>query len=315
MPTSSTPMFVGIDIAKKQLDIAVQPSGECFTEPHDAPGIDRLVNRLKAIVPIMIVLEATGGLELSLTGALAGAALPVVVVNPRQVRDFAKATGKLAKTDMLDAHVLARFAQAVRPPIRPLKAAQAQALQALVARRHQLMDMLVAERNRLRQAPTPVRKDIKLHITWLEKRLKDVDGNLNAIIKASPVWQEQDRLLQSVPSVGPVFSVTLLSCLPELGRLNHKQIAALVGVAPLNRDSGQYRGRRAIWGGRANVRAVLYMCALTGIRHNPVIKAFYQRLCAAGKPKKVALTACMRKLLSILNAIMKNQTPWQAPTP
>lgn len=308
-------MFVGIDIAKKQLDIAVHPSGECFTEPHDAPGIDRLVNRVKILAPSLIVLEATGGLELGLTAALAGAALPVVVVNPRQVRDFARATGKLAKTDVLDAHVLARFGQAVRPPIRPLKAPQTQALQALVARRHQLIDMLMAERNRLRQAPTPVRKDIKRHISWLEKRLQDVDGNLNAIIKASPVWQEQDRLLQSVPSVGPVLSVTLLSCLPELGRLNRKQIAALVGVAPLNRDSGQYRGRRSIWGGRANVRAVLYMSALTGIRCNPVIKAFYQRLCATGKPKKVALTACMRKLLSILNAIMKNQTPWQVPTP
>jgi transposase len=233
------------------------------------------------------------------------------VVNPRQVRDFAKSLGKLAKTDKIDAQVLAHFGEATKPEVRPLKDQQAHQLSALVARRKQLVEMLTAEKNRLVTAPEPVNHDIKAHIAWLEQRLNDINKDLRKNIKASPVWRAKEKLLRTVPGVGPVLSVSLLAGLPELGRLNRKQIAALVGVAPFNRDSGKFRGKRCIWGGRANVRAVLYMGTLTAIRCNPVIRAFYLRLCAAGKEHKVALTACMRKMLTILNAILKNDTPWQ----
>jgi transposase len=260
--------------------------------------------------PALIVLEATGGLELPLTGALAAAGLPVVVVNPRQVRDFAKATGRLAKTDALDAAVLAQFAEAVRPPLRPLPDAATQALSALLLRRRQLIAMLTAEKNRLGLAPTPVRKGITVHIRWLDGRLADLNEELAHTIRESPVWREKDDLLQSTPGVGPVLALTLVASLPELGTLTRQQIAALVGVAPLNRDSGRFRGTRRVWGGRAHVRAALYMSALVATRFNPVIRVFYQRLCAAGKIKKVALTACMRKLLTILNAMLRHQTPW-----
>ena len=257
-----------------------------------------------------MLLEATGGLEVPLVSALAAAALPVVVVNPRQVRDFARATGKLAKTDALDAQVLAHFAEAVRPPVRPLRDADTQELNSLTTRRNQLMTMLVAEKNRLRRASHSVRPGIQSHIMWLEQELNDLDKDLRTTLRRSPVWREKDDLLRSVPGVGEQLSLSLLAYLPELGTLDRKQIAALVGVAPFNRDSGPRRGKRSIWGGRTRVRAVLYMGALVASRYNPILRVFYQRLLAAGKPKKLALTACMRKLLTILNAMVKTGQHW-----
>jgi transposase len=304
------PVYVGIDVAKATLDVAVSPTAERWTAAHTEREVTGLVSRLVALHPALVVLEATGGLEQPLVGALAAAGLPVVVVNPRQVRDFAKATGLLAKTDALDATVLARFAAAVRPTPRPLPDAATQTLAALVTRRRQLVEMLTAERNRLAQAPRALRAEIQAHITWLKRRLARLDTDLGQAIRTSPAWRVQDDLLQSVPGVGPVLATTLLASLPELGRLNRKAIAALVGVAPLNRDSGTFRGRRMVWGGRAAVRAVLYMGTLVAVRHNPVLRAFYQRLRAAGKLPKVALTACMRKLLTILNAMLKHHQPW-----
>lgn len=302
-------IFVGIDVSKAQLDVALRPDGR-FAVPNDEPGIAQLLTRLKAIPPMLIVLEATGGVELPLTGALAAAGLPVVVVNPRQVRDFAKATGQLAKTDAIDAQVLARFADVIRPEPRPLPDEQTQALAALVTRRQQLIEMLTAEKNRLLSARPAIQKTLRAHITWLERALQQADTDLAETIRQSPVWREKETLLRSVPGIGPVLTTTLLANLPELGTLTHKQIAALVGVAPLNRDSGTLRGRRTVWGGRARVRAALYMAAIVAARFNPVIRTFYQRLCAAGKAKKVALVACMRKLLTIINAMLKHQTPW-----
>ena len=248
-----------------------------------------------------------------MVASLTAAALPVVVVNPRQVRDFARATGRLAKTDALDAQVLAHFAQAVRPPVRPLRDADTQELLSLTTRRNQVMTMLVGEKNRLGSAIPAVRPRIQAHIAWLEQELADLDQGLRQTLRQSPVWREKDNLLRSVPGVGEQLSVTLLAHLPELGALDRKRIAALVGVAPINRDSGKMRGKRSIWGGRARVRAVLYMAALVGSRYNPVLRDLYQRLLTAGKPKKVALTACMRKLLTILNAMVKSGQPWRSP--
>lgn len=308
-----TQVFVGIDVSKAQLDMALRPEGR-FSASNDEAGVAQILERLKAAPPTLVVLEATGGLEIPITGVLAAAGVPVVVVNPRQVRDFAKATGKLAKTDALDAQVLAHFAEVLRPALRPLPDAQTQALAALLARRRQLVEMLTAEKNRLSSAHTPVRTSLRTHIAWLERALSHTDRDLAHAIRESPVWREQDDLLQSVPGIGPVGTSTLLANLPELGTLTGKQIAALVGVAPLNRDSGTWRGKRTVWGGRAQVRAILYMSALTATRFNPVIRVFYQRLCAAGKAKKVALTACMRKLLIILNAMMKHRTRWAQTT-
>ena len=305
------PLFVGIDVAKAQLDIALRPTGERWALPNDAPGITTLVERLQAFRPTLIVLEATGGLERPATAALATAGLPVVVVNPRQARDFARATGQLAKTDALDARALAHFADAVRPTPRPLPDAQTQELRALLGRRQQLIAMRTAEHNRLLGAAGRLHADIQAHVTWLDTRLAALDDDLGTALRASPLWRADDDLLQSAPGIGPVCARTLFLELPELGTLSRQQIAALVGVAPLNRDSGTLRGRRTVWGGRARVRAVLYMGTLVATRHNPVIKAFYERLCAAGKAKKVALTACMRKLLTILNAMLKHRTPWQ----
>jgi len=307
---SQSECTIGIDVSKAQVDLAVRPSGERWSGPNDEPGIRATVARVLELRPTLVVLEATGGLEVPLVGALAAEGLPVVVVNPRQVRDFAKATGQLAKTDALDAAILARFGEAVRPTPRPLPDAATQALAALLARRRQLLEMLVAEQNRLGTAPRPIRTEIQTHIRWLERRVAQVDTDLTHTIRTSPVWREKDRLLQSVPGVGPVLSTTLLAALPELGTLTQRQLAALVGVAPLNRDSGTLRGKRTIWGGRAVVRQALYMGALVAARYNPVIRAFYQRLCATGKPKKVALVACMHKLLTILNAMLKHRTPW-----
>ncbi|MGH7360397.1 MAG: IS110 family transposase [Candidatus Methylomirabilales bacterium] len=304
------PVYVGIDVAKATLDVAVHPTAARWTVAHTEREVAALPTRLAALAPALVVLEATGGLERPLVGALAAAGLPVVVVNPRQIRDFAKATGILAKTDALDAAVLAHFAAAVRPTPRPLPDAATQTLAALVTRRRQLVEMLTAERNRLGSAPRALRAEIQAHITWLKRRLGRLDEDLNQAIRTSPAWRVQDDLLQSVPGVGPVLSRTLLASLPELGTLHRRAIAALVGVAPLNRDSGTCRGRRRVWGGRAAVRAVLYMGALVAVRHNPVLRAFYQRLRAVGKLPKVALTACMRKLLTILNAMLRQQQPW-----
>ncbi len=289
-------IYVGIDVAKAQVDVAVRPTDDSREVSYDDAGVRQLVSRLKALEPVMVLLEASGGLELPLVAALATEELPVVVVNPRQVRDFARATGKLAKTDSLDAAVLAHFAEVVRPPARPLRDAETQALNSLAARRHQVMTMLVSEKNRLSIATVAVRPRIEAHIAWLERELADLDEGLRQTLRQSPVWREKDDLLRTAPGVGEQLSLTLLAYLPELGTLNRRQVAALVGVAPFNRDSGTLRGKRTVWGGRARIRAALYMGALGGSRFNPVIRDFYQRLLAAGKPKKLALTACMRKL-------------------
>ncbi|MDP6494577.1 MAG: IS110 family transposase [Dehalococcoidia bacterium] len=305
--------FVGIDVSGKHLDMAVRPTGEHGQFSNDREGIAQIVECLVALGPSGVVLEATGGLEIPVSAELQVASLAVSVVNPRQVRDFARAVGQLAKTDRIDAMVLARFAEAVKPPPRPLPDAKTRELRSLVDRRRQLVEMLTAESNRLRSASGRVRPQIEEHIRWLESRVKDLDTDLGEVIRSSPLWRTQEQLLRSVPGIGPVLSSTLLVELPELGTLDRKQIASLVGVAPLNRDSGAFRGRRTVWGGRARVRAALYMGTLVATRFNPIIKAFYQRLCAAGKAKKVALTACMRKLLTILNSMLRHRTPWGPP--
>lgn len=305
-----TPIFVGIDVSKARLDVSIRPTGKRDSVVNDKVGIKALVKRLEEIRPTLIVMEATGSMERQVSAALGGAGLPVVVVNPRQVRDFAKATGQLAKTDSIDALVLARFAEAVRPAVRPLPDEVTLELRALTSRRRQITEMIVAERNRIANASQAVRKRIDAHIRWLEAELKRADKDLDQSIRQSPIWRENEDLLRSVPSIGPVVSRTLLAELAELGKLNRKQIAALVGIAPLNRDSGTFRGRRGIWGGRATVRAALYMAALVASRRNAVIRAFYKRLRDAGKAPKVALVACMRKLLTILNAMIKHKTRW-----
>jgi transposase len=306
-------VVVGIDVAKASLDVAMRPNGEERHVANDAAGIAEVVAWLQTIGPRVIVVEATGGYEAPLVAELGIAALPVAVVNPRQVRDFARATGRLAKTDQLDAQVLAHFAEAVRPTPRPLPDEAAQELKALLERRRQVVAMRTAEENRLGATRVAtVRTRIQAHLAWLETDLAAVDDQLRQQLRASPLWREQDDLLRSVPGIGPVLALTLLAELPELGRLSHAQIAALVGVAPLNRDSGTQRGRRAVWGGRRAVRTALYMGTLRATRCNPVIRVFYERLLAAGKAKKVALVACMHKLLTIVNAMLKHQTPWQA---
>lgn len=305
-----SPVFIGIDVSKAQLDIFVRPLANRESVGNEAAGIKTLVERARKLKPALIVLEATGGVERAVTRALASAELPVVVVNPRQVRDFAKATGQLAKTDTIDAEVLARFAEAVRPALRPLPDELSLELRALIARRRQITEMIVAESNRLSAASKSVSKRIDAHIRWLEAELERADKDLDQSISQSPIWRENEDLLRSVPGIGPVISRTLLAELPELGKLNRKQIAALVGIAPLNRDSGSLRGRRTIWGGRASVRAVLYMAALVASRRNAVIRTFYRHLRTAGKAPKVALVACMRKLLTIINAMIKHKTRW-----
>lgn len=311
---SAIAWYVGIDVAKDHLDIAVQPGGEHWRVTHDPSGLADLVTRVDTLAPVVVVLEASGGYERPVLAALHAAGLPVALVNPRQTRDFAKATGKLAKTDRLDALALARFAQAVQPPARPAPAPDAQVLAATLARRRQLLEMLTSEQNRLRTALPVVRPQLQAHLAWLKAALADLDGELERQISDDPIWREQADLLRSVPGVGPVLTTTLLAELPELGRLTRREIAALVGVAPLNDDSGRRRGKRTVWGGRAAVRATLYMATLVAARYNPVIRAFYVRLQAAGKPKPVALVACMRTVLTILNAMLHHQTPW-APMP
>lgn len=308
-------VYVGIDVSKETLDMAVHASEQRWEFANTVKGIDEALSILESWSPALVVLEATGGMEYHLAAALALANIPVAVVNPRQVRDFARATGRLAKTDSIDAKVLAHFASAVHPTPRPLPDAQGQELKAILTRRRQLIEMLTAERNRLYSAHSQaVKAHIRAHIAWLEKEMIQINDDLGRSIRESPVWQEKDDLLKSVPGVGPVLSSTLLADLPELGPLDRGKIAALVGVAPFNCDSGHLRGKRTIWGGRAVVRSALYMSTLVATRYNPVIRGFYQHLLAAGKPKKVALTACMRKLLTILNAMLKHQTPWYYPT-
>jgi transposase len=305
-------MFIGIDVSKARLDVHVRPTGEAFVVARDDEGLAALVTRLGRLRPKLIVLEATGGLQLRASALLASAGLPVAVVNPRQVRDFARATGRLAKTDALDAEAIARFAEAVQPEPRPLPDAETQRLAGLIARRRQIVEMMTAEKNRRHQvAAADLKASLDTHLDWLRKELNRIDEDLDGAVRASPIWRTKEELLKSVPGIGDVASRTLLAELPELGRLNRREIAALVGLAPFNRDSGTLRGRRTIWGGRAALRAKLYMAALAATRCNPVIAAFYARLRAAGKPAKLAITACMRKLLVILNAMVRDHTPWQ----
>lgn len=310
MQAQAPAVYVGIDISKTSFDVDSYPVAQptCFT--NDEPGRAAAANYLRGLQPSLIVVEATGGLEAPLVGQLATAGLSVAVVNPRQARDFAKAIGVLAKTDRVDAQILARFGQAVKPAVRPLKPEETLALEAILTRRRQIIEMITAEGNRLSSAAPRIAKQIRQHIAWLEKRLDEADQDLDGMLRQSPVWQHKAQLMTSVPGVGRVTAVTLLAELPELGVLPRREISALVGVCPYSRDSGKYRGRRTIWGGRAAVRAALYMAAIVASRHNPVIRAFYQKLVDAGKLKKVALVACMRKLLGILNAILKHDRPW-----
>ena len=309
MSAAEGSVYVGIDVSKVRLDVAVHPAGDHSEFANNPAGIAALVARLREIGPELVVLEASGGYEAAVTASLAEV-VPVAVVNPRQVRDFAKATGILAKTDRLDARVLARFGEAVRPQARPLPDESAQELSALLARRRQLLEMITAETNRLALAPKRLRDSIKAHIKWMRHQLGAVDHDLDQWVRSSPVWREKDDLLRTTPGVGPVLARTLLGDLPELGNLSRRQIAALVGLAPFACDSGTYRGRRMIRGGRSHVRATLYMATLTAIRHNAVIKTFYERLRHTGKPFKVAITAAMRKLLTILNAMVAHREPW-----
>lgn len=306
-----TNVFVGVDVSKDSLDVAIGTQKDIITFTNDQKGVDSLVKKLKRIDAQLTVFESTGGYELLATSCLAEAELAVVIVNPRQVRNFAKATGILAKTDAIDARVIARFAEAVKPDIRPLKDRATSELTALVTRRRQLIGMIVAESNRLKLANKRNKKDIKDHIRWLQKRLDKIETDIGKTIQNSPIWRCKDNILQSVPGIGPVTSATLICDLPELGVLSSKKIAMLAGLAPLNYDSGKFKGRRRIWGGRAAVRSGLYMATLAAIRCNPAIAGFYQRLLAAGKCHKVAATACMRKLLIIVNAMLRDQTLWQ----
>ena len=302
-------VYVGIDVAKATLDVCTS-DGEAWQVANADRDMDALCRRLSKVQPELIVLEATGSYELRAAAALAAAGLPVAVVNPRQVRSYARSIGQLAKTDQIDARVLARFAEAVRPEVRPLPDDETRALEALITRRRQVIGMLAAEDARLKTAPAVTRKRIKTHIGWMRRELAEVDGDIDGAVRRSPLFRAKDDLLQSVPGVGDATSRTLLALLPELGTLDGKQIASLVGVAPFNQDSGTLRGRRRVWGGRARVRTALYMAALVGSQHNSILKALYGRLLLAGKPKNVALVACMRKLIIILNAIVRDGLPW-----
>ena len=310
MRTSDQKVYVGIDVSKDWLDVAVRPSGEAWQETQDEDGISSLVKCLTKLRPELIVMEASGGAERLAATALGAGQLPVAVVNPRQVRDFARSQGILAKTDRLDAAVIAHFGEVSRVVAKPLMPEEARELEALVARRRQLVQMRTAEMNRRHQAMEVVRRRIERVIAMLEEELADIDTDLTSRLRQSPLWREREDLLRSVPGVGPNLTLCLLAELPELGTLNRRQIAALVGVAPLSRDSGRSRGVRTCWGGRANVRAAMYMPTLVAVRHNEVLRKFYKRLLALGKPKKVALTACMRKLLTILNAMLKHSKAW-----
>lgn len=306
-------VYVGVDVSSASLEVHVLPSGEHWSCGTAEASLDELASRLIGLSPSKVVMEATGGLERPVAGVLMASGLPAAVVNPRQVRDFAKSIGRLAKTDRLDAQVIALFAERVQPEIRPLPSEEHQELEALLGRRRQIVQMITAEKNRQTRATRSVCARIDLHLDWLKRELKALDNDLSDMIRRNASWSAKEKLLRSVPGVGPVLSLSLLSSLPELGNLNRKQIAALVGVAPLNADSGTRRGRRIVWGGRLRIRQVLYMAALVATIHNPAIRAFYMRLLARGKPKKLAITACMRKLLTILNAMMKHHTHWNQP--
>jgi transposase len=309
---ANSPSFVGIDVSKDRLDVHVRPSGLVFAVARDAKGLEQLTKEIRDLAPTLIVLEATGGFEITVAAALAGAGLPLAVVNPRQIRDFARATGRLAKTDALDAQIIALFAERIRPEPRPIADADSLALAELMARRRQVVEMIGMETNRFRQARNPrVQRTIKATLRTLEAQLAELDREINDTVRGSPIWRAADDLLTSVPGVGDVTSRTLIADLPELGKLDRRRIAALVGVAPVNRDSGQMRGRRAIAGGRTDVRNALYMATLSATRWNPVISQHYKSLVERGRPKKVALVACMRRLLGILNAIIRTETPWQ----
>lgn len=311
----SNDCFVGIDVSKDRLDVAVRPYGEAWSVSCDEEGIAELLRQLQAQNPTLIVLEATGGFETPVVVALAERDFKVVVANARQVRDFAKATGRLAKTDRIDAAVLAQFAEVMRPPVRALPDVKARALEALLTRRRQVVDMITAEGNRLFSChDAEVKKDIEAHLAYLKGRRDLLDKELLTVVKADPDWNQKAKLLKSVPGVGPVLCVTLLAELPELGHLSGKRIAALVGVAPINRDSGKLKGYRGTWGGRSSIRQPLYMASLVATKRNPVIRDFYERLRAGGKKPKVALVACMRKLLVILNAMLRSGSPWQEST-
>lgn len=312
MQTQTEALSIGIDISKKKLDVDGYPERHPGQYGNDADGIVALTAKLLELQPQFVVVEATGGLEMALVSALAVAGLPVSVINPRQARDFAKAINYLAKTDQVDAYVLAKFGATVKPELRPIKDEQLRELESVLTRRRQLVEMLTAEKNRKGQATELIKKDIAVHITWLEQRIKGTDGELTKAVKSSPVWQAKADLLLSVPGVGAITTMTMLAELPELGTLDRRQIAALVGICPYSRDSGTTRGRRRIFGGRACVRAALYMAALSAIRCNPVFTAMYKRLVAAGKIKKVAIVACMRKLLTTLNAMLQQGTMWLA---
>lgn len=306
--------IIGIDVSKAGLDLWTFPAGQAWRVEYTDGALPRLVEELTAAQPFRIIVEATGGLETRLVAQLSAAGLPVVVVNPRQVRDFAKATGRLAKTDRLDAAILAQFGAALHPPVRPLPDAALRELQSLVSRRRQLIAMQTQERNRRQQVASElVAAQIEDHLAWLGQQVAELDRDIAAQLQNHPIWLARAQLLRSIPGVGPVLVAMLIAQLPELGQANHKEIAALTGVAPYNRDSGQWRGKRAVWGGRRQLRAALYMATLVATRCNPTIRSCYERLLAAGKAKKVALTACMRKLLTICNAIIKSNTPWQAP--
>jgi transposase len=312
MDQAAPPVFVGVDVSKHRLDIHLRPSGESFTLDHDDGSVAALIERLGALTPALIVLEATGGMEVRLGAALAAAGLPVAIVNPPQVRAFARAMGRLAKTDRLDAAVIAHFAEAVRPPVRPLPDEATRHLGALVARRRQLLEMLVAERNRRHAADPVLHGRIDAHLRWLEEALAEIEQDLDGAVRESAIWRAKEALLRSVPGIGHVSARTLLAELPELGSLTRRQAAALVGVAPFSRDSGRMRGRRTVWGGRARLRACLYMAAVAAARgSNPALAGFYKRLRLAGKPAKLALTACMRKLVVTLNAMLRSGTAWQ----
>ena len=312
LPTAAH-SFVGIDVSKDRLDVHLRPSGHAFAIPRDGPGLDQLLARLRAEPPALVVIEATGGFELTVAAAIAGAGLPLAVVNPRQIRDFARATGRLAKTDRLDAAAIALFGERVRPEPRPLPDAATQTLAELVARRRQIIEMIGMEQNRVRQTRAPkVAQTIHATLKVLEAQLAELDHDIDDTIRGSPAWRAADDLLQSVPGVGSITARTLIAEMPELGRLDRREAAALIGVAPVNRDSGQMRGHRAIAGGRTSIRNVLFMATLSAIRWNPVLKAHYQQLIGRGRPKKVAIVACMRRLLGILNAILRAKTPWQS---
>jgi len=310
-----TLVFAGVGVSKAHLDMALSGSDQVRRVPNSEQGRSDLVELLEEVSPELVVMEATGGFEFPTAAALVAAQIPVVIANPRQVRDFAKSTGQLAKTDELDARILVLFAERVRPQVRPLPDEAARALDAIVARRRQIIGMLTAEKNRLGFALPAVEKGIEKHIRWLERQLSDVESALDDLIRKSPVWQAKSDLLRDVPGVGPNLARTLIAELPELGRLTHKEIAALVGVAPLARDSGFFRGKRMIWGGRAPVRSALYLSIWSATKWNPVIRIFYERLRAKGKPAKVAQVACMRKLLTILNAMMRDGRKWDPSIP